>query len=118
MKGTCQAHPGFDIEISLRFGGIVDYEDAAGPLVVDLAEGLVAFLACSVPEGHFDVLVPDLHNLGEELYADGGFLAFVELVADVPGGYVGFSRASRADDDYFKHLVVVLHQNDRLLLIY
>ena len=88
---------------------IVDDEYSTGSLVVDFAERFVSLLSCGVPEGDFDVLVANLHNFGEELYAYGGFLGLIEFVADVSGGDVGFAGSGGADYNNFEHLIVLLH---------
>jgi len=94
---------------------IVDDQHTASSFVVDFAEGFVSFLACSVPEGDFDVLVADLHNFGEELDTHRCFLGFIELIADVSGGDVGFTGTCGADDHDLEHFIVVLHPVINLL---
>ena len=74
-------------------------------------------MAGGVPEGHFDFLVAHLHYFREEFDAHGGFLAFVEFVADVAGSDVGLARARGPDYHNFEDLVVVVRINIINLLV-
>ena len=109
MLCTCQPHPGLNIQIALRFSHIIDNKYSTCSLIVDFTQGLVSLLASSVPECDFDVLVAHLHNLRQKFHPYRCLLTLVELVANIACGDVGFAGASRANDDYFEHLVVVVH---------
>lgn len=90
-------------------GDVVDDQHSTCALVVDFTQGFVAFLAGSVPESDFYVLIAHLYDFGEKLYSDGGLLTLVEFVPNVACGDVGFAGSGGADDDDFKHFIVVLH---------
>lgn len=100
----------------MRLGGIVDYQNATRPFVINFTKRFVTLLPGSIPQGDFDILVAHLYNFGEKLDADGGLLTLVELVADVASGYVGLACACRTNYHNFEHLVVLVHFVRKLII--
>jgi len=88
---------------------IIDNENATCTLIVYFAERFVSLLPCSVPKSNFDVLITNLDYFGEKFNSDSRFLVFIELVADVSSGDVGFACAHGANDNNFEHFVIFIH---------
>lgn len=82
--------PSVDVTKAIRTIGVlfiiqvpingVDHHSQGGVPVKATDEGAVDFLSAGVPDLKFDAFVVDSQGEGEELKADGGFVALVEGV--------------------------------------
>jgi hypothetical protein len=98
-----------DVYVGLRIRDVIDCEDSSSSLVVDLAEGAVAFLPGCVPQRGLHLLPVQGERLGVELDPYGGLHVLIEFAPDVLGGDVGLAGAGIAYEDYLVELRLVIH---------
>lgn len=101
-------HPSLNIlKGSAVYNGIREY-DASGSFVVRLSDVLESLLACSIPDLQLVPTIGHCEGLDLEVYPYGGHIGFLEVTLAEPSDEIGLSDSAIADDDDFRHEIVLI----------
>jgi hypothetical protein len=77
----------------------INQYDPGGSFIISLSDSFKSFLACSIPDLHFDFNTIDVYSLDFKIYANGGDMGHFILFIDISKKNVGFSYCSISYDD-------------------
>ncbi len=101
--------PVLDMGKSLFSGDVIHEQGANGTSVVWPGNGPEIFLACSVPDLQFDILILDRYGLGAELNSNGYIMGGAGFSLNKLKNDTGLAHPGVSDDDELEEVMVRIH---------